>query len=78
MWDARSADYGYGTLFGIGTVLVIGTLLLVLGVPLMIWCARKYPLFFSYRRDPAEIVKDPYADDTQAAPLGTYAEAGGR
>ena len=47
-------------------------------MPLMIWCARKYPLFFSYRRDPAELVKDPYADDTLAAPLGTYTAGGGR
>jgi amino acid transporter len=72
VWDSRSADYGYGTLFGVGTVLVIGTLLLVLGVPLMFICARKYPHFFSYRPDPAHLVKDPSSDDTLAAPLGTY------
>ena len=72
VWDSRSADYGYGTLFGVGTVLVIGTLLLVLGVPLMLLCARKYPLFFSYRPDPAGLVKDPNGTDTLAAPLGTY------
>jgi hypothetical protein len=72
VWDARNADYGYGTLFGIGTVLLIGTLLLVLGVPLMQWCARKYPKFFTYAPDPVETVKDPNGDDTLAAPLGTY------
>ncbi len=72
VWDARTADYAPGTLFGVGTVLVIGTLLLVLGLPLMLWCAKKYPRFFTYRPDPAELVKDPYADDTLAAPLGTY------
>ena len=72
VWDARLADYGYGTLFGIGTVLVIGTLLLVLGVPLMLWCSVRYPRFFSYRPDPAELVKDPNSDDTLASPLGTY------
>jgi amino acid transporter len=72
VWDARNADYGYGTLFGVGTVLVIGTLLLVLGVPLMLLCARKYPHFFSFRPDPGHLVKDPSGDDTLAAPLGTY------
>ena len=72
VWDARNADYGYGTLFGVGTVLVIGTLLLVLGIPLMLWCARKYPVFFSYKADPADLVKNPSGDDTLAAPLGTY------
>jgi amino acid transporter len=72
VWDARSADYGYGTLFGVGTVLVIGTLLLVLGIPLMLWASWKYPTFFSYRPDPPDLVKDPSAEDTMAAPLGTY------
>ncbi len=72
VWDARNADYGYGTLFGVGTVLLIGTLLLLFGVPLMEWCARRYPRFFSYRADPADLVKDPFGDDTLAAPLGTY------
>ena len=76
VWDARNADYGYGTLFGVGTVLVIGTLLLVLGVPLMFWCAKKYPTFFSYATDPPDLVKDPYSDDTLAAPLGTYRKKG--
>ncbi len=72
VWDSRNADYGYGTLFGVGTVLVIGTLLLVLGVPLMFWCAKKYPRFFSFRPDPPDLVKDPNSNDTLAAPLGTY------
>ena len=76
VWDSRNAAYGYGTLFGIGTVLVIGTLLLVLGVPLMFWCAKKYPTFFSFRTDPADLVKDPNSDDTLAAPLGTYRKKG--
>jgi amino acid transporter len=72
VWDARTEDYGYGLLFGVGTVLVIGTLLLVVGVPLMLWCSFKYPKFFTYRPDPADIVKDPNSADTLAAPLGTY------
>jgi hypothetical protein len=59
-------------LFGIGTVLLIGTLLLVLGVPLMLWCSRNNRRFFSFRPDPAHLVKDPNAEDTLAAPLGTY------
>jgi amino acid transporter len=72
VWDARSTNYGYGTLFGVGTVLVIGTILLMFGVPLMLWCSLKFPQFFSFRPDPAHLVKDPNADDTLAAPLGTY------
>ena len=72
VWDARGADYGYGTLFGVGTVLLIGTLLLVLGIPLMFWSSRKYPTFFNFRPDPPDLVKDPSSDDTLAAPLGTY------
>ncbi len=72
VWDARSADYGYGTVFGVGTVLVIGTLLLVIGVPLMLWCSKRYPKFFTYRPDPVDLVKDPNSTDTLAAPLGTY------
>lgn len=72
VWDARNAAYGYGTLLGIGTVLLIGTLLLVTGVPLMLWCSKLYPRFFTYRPDPVELVKDPYSDDSLAAPLGTY------
>jgi amino acid transporter len=72
VYDARNADYGYGLLFGVGTVLVIGTLLLVLGLPLMFWCASKYPRFFTYRPDPSDLVKDPNSADTLAAPLGTY------
>ncbi len=74
VWDARLADYTDppGTLFGVGTVLVIGTLLLVVGVPLMLWCSFKYPKFFTYRPDPADLVKDPNSTDTLAAPLGTY------
>ncbi len=76
IWDARNADYGYGTLFGIGTVLVIGTVLLVAGVPLMEWCRIKYPRFFTYSPDPANLVRDPNSDDTLAAPLGTYVKGG--
>jgi len=75
VWDSRLESYGYGTLFGVGTVLVIGTILLVGGIPLMMWCAHKYPTFFRYRPDPAELVKDPYSDDTLAAPLGTYVKS---
>jgi hypothetical protein len=72
VWDARNAAYDYGTLFGVGTVLVIGTVLLVAGIPLMIWCSRKYPRFFTFRPDPPDSVKDPNSDDTLAEPLGTY------
>lgn len=81
VWDSRTEDYGYGTLFGVGTVLVIGTLLLVIGVPLMLWCSIKYPVFFTYRPDPSDLVKDPNSGDTLAAPLGTYRKSdrrGGR
>jgi amino acid transporter len=76
VWDARNAAYGYGTLVGVGTVLLIGTLLLVLGVPVMFWSQSKYPRFFNYRPDPVDLVKDPYAEDTLAAPLGTYTKEG--
>jgi amino acid transporter len=76
VWDARLGSYGYGTLLGIGSVLLIGTLLLVLGVPLMLWCAAKFPKFFGYRADPPDLVKDPYGADTLAAPLGTYRKVG--
>ena len=72
--DSRLAAYGYGTLFGVGTVLVIGTLLLVLGVPLMLVCAKRYPRFFTFRPDPVDLVRDPYGDETLAAPLGTYTQ----
>ena len=78
VWDARNAAYGYGTLFGIGTVLLIGTLLLVLGVPLMLWCAAKYPRFFTFAPDPPDVVKDPGGPDTLAAPLGTYMRGSNR
>ena len=78
VWDARNADYGYGTLLGIGTVLVIGTILLVTGIPLMLWCAAKFPRFFTYRSDPADLVKDPNSADTLAAPLGTYTKSNRR
>jgi amino acid transporter len=76
VYDARNAAYDYGTLFGVGTVLVIGTILLVVGVPLMLWCAAKYPKFFGFRSDPPDRVKDPNGTDTLAAPLGTYTKGG--
>lgn len=38
----------------------------------MLWCSVKFPKFFTYRPDPAELVKDPNGADTLAAPLGTY------
>jgi amino acid transporter len=74
IWDAASKDYTDppSTIFGVGTVLVIGTILLLLGVPLMLWCARRLPAFFRYRPDPADVVPDPYGDGSLAAPLGTY------
>lgn len=53
-------------------LLLTGTGLLVLGIPLMLVCAKRYPKFFNYRSDPPELVKDPNSDDTLAAPLGTY------
>jgi amino acid transporter len=76
VWDARGADYGYGTIFGLGTVMVIGTALLLLGVPLVFICSRKYPTFFTFRPDAQVAVKDPSGDDVLAAPLGTYRKAG--
>lgn len=74
--DAYDPDYAPGTLFGVGTVLVIGTLLLVLGIPLMEVCARRYRTFFSFKADPPDLAKDPMGDDVLAAPLGTYRKAG--
>jgi amino acid transporter len=53
-------------------LLITGTGLLILGIPLMFWCAVKYPKFFNYKADPPDTVKDPNSDDTLAAPLGTY------
>ena len=76
VWDARGADYGYGTIFGLGTVMVIGTALLLLGVPLVFICSRKYPTFFTFRPDAQAAVKDPSGDDVLAAPLGTYRKVG--
>jgi amino acid transporter len=76
IWDARGADYGYGTIFGLGTVMVIGTALLLLGVPLVFICSRKYPTFFTFRPDKQASVKDPSGDDVLAAPLGTYRKVG--
>ncbi len=76
VWDARGADYGYGTIFGLGTVMVIGTALLLLGVPLVFICSRKYPTFFTFRPDTQAAVKDPSGDDVLAAPLGTYRKVG--
>jgi hypothetical protein len=73
--DSASADYGYGTIFGVGTVLVFGTVLLVLGLPLMFWCAMKYPKFFNFRADPPALAKDPGGHDVLAAPLGTYTKS---
>jgi amino acid transporter len=78
--DAFEEDYTDppSTLFGVGTVLVIGTVLLLLGIPLMLWCSRKYPQFFTYSSDPIETVPDPYSENTLAAPLGTYVKGGNR
>ena len=57
-------------------LLITGTGLLLAGVPVMFWCAAKYKRFFSFAPDPADAVKDPNAEDTLAAPLGTYRKAG--
>jgi amino acid transporter len=53
-------------------LLITGTGLLLTGIPLMLVCAVMYRRFFSFRPDPADLVKDPNGDDTLAAPLGTY------
>jgi len=72
--DAAKSTYTDppSTLFGVGSVLVIGTGLLVLGVPVMLWCRKKYPAFFRIKPDPIETVPDPYGDQGPAAALGTY------
>jgi amino acid transporter len=70
--DAAKSDYAPGTLVGVGTVLVIGTALLILGVPLMLLCRRRFPTFFQNAPDPVETVNDPYSDAGPAEPLGTY------
>ena len=78
VWDARLTSYTdpASGIFGVGTVLVIGTLLLVVGVPLMLVCSKKYPRFFTFRPDPVHTVPDPYSENTLAAPLGTYVKGG--
>jgi amino acid transporter len=78
VWDAASTAYTDppSGIFGVGTVLVIGTVLLAVGIPLMLWCSRKYPKFFTYRSDPAHTVPDPYSENTLAEPLGTYVKGG--
>ena len=74
IWDAAQKSYTDppSTLFGVGSVLVIGTILLVLGVPLMLVCRKKYPAFFRIKPDPQDAVPDPYGTSGPAAPLGTY------
>ena len=42
-----------------------------LGIALMLWSAIKYPVFFTSRPHPTDLVKDPNSGDTLAAPLGT-------
>ncbi len=74
--DSSKESYGSGTTFGVGTVLVIGTILLILGVPLMLWCRQKYPVFFGIRPDPADTIINPRGTDGPAAPLGTYTKVG--
>ena len=57
-------------------LLITGTGLLIAGIPIMLWCASKYKRFFAFRRDPADLVKDPNGENTLAAPLGTYTKVG--
>jgi amino acid transporter len=70
--DEATGEYVGGTLFGLGTVLVIGTILLVLGIPLMLWCRKRFPGFWRIKPDPAATIPDPSGDGGTAAPLGTY------
>ncbi len=62
----------YGPLLGAGSVFTIGVALLVLGVPLMFWCQRRYPDFFRIQRDPQDTIPNPDGSGEPAAKLGTF------
>ncbi|MFZ4518112.1 MAG: APC family permease [Microthrixaceae bacterium] len=62
----------YGSLLGAGSVFTIGVALLLLGVPLMWWCRRKYPDFFLIRRDPVDVIPPPDGSGEPAPVLGTF------
>jgi hypothetical protein len=62
----------YGALLGAGSVFTIGVTLLVIGVPLMMVCARLYPDFFRIRRDPANVIPNPDGTGEPAPVLGSY------
>ena len=50
----------------------IGVALLVLGVPLMFWCQKKYPDFFRIQRDPEDTIPNPDGSGEPAPVLGTF------
>jgi amino acid transporter len=62
----------YGALLGAGSVFTIGVTLLVIGVPLMMVCARLYPDFFRIKRDPANVIPNPDGTGEPAPVLGSY------
>ncbi len=62
----------YGSLLGAGSVFTIGVTLLVIGVPLMLVCARLYPDFFRIRRDPMDVIPNPDGTGEPAPVLGSY------
>lgn len=62
----------YGSLLGAGSVFTIGVALLLLGVPLMFWCQRRYPDFFRIQRDPQDTIPNPDGTGEPAAELGTF------
>ena len=62
----------YGSLLGAGSVFTIGVVLLLVGVPLMLWCQRRYPEFFRIQRDPVDVIPNPDGTGEPAPPLGTF------
>lgn len=70
--DEVTGEYVGGTLLGVGVVLFIGTVLLVAGIPLMLWCRRRFPEFWRNTPDPVDTIGDPAGTPPTAAPLGTY------
>ena len=62
----------YGSILGAGSVFTIGVTLLVIGIPLMMVCARLFPDFFRIKRDPPEAVPNPDGTGEPAPVLGTY------
>ena len=72
MVDNFNDKESYGSLLGAGSVFTIGVTLLVIGVPLMMVCARLYPDFFRIRRDPEDVIPNPDGTGEPAPILGSY------